>query len=552
VPRLRVLHLAASFGAGALVVAALGTVAARAQTAPSDPADMLRPTPDGDQSHPPRFRPAERTAQSSGPSRFGEIPAFGSPPASAAGQTGFDSTNALKRKARALRRTSTATRVSATVAVAPLRMTSPVGAMRPAPQLERRGASLTPQASAYPISAGVAPPRRRPPADTEAFSPVGVRAGPFLLRPAVEVSAGFDSNPTRVTGGKSSSLMVIAPELQVRSDWQRHAVNADIRGGYIAYGRNFGTAGSSTPESLDRPNLDARLDGRLDITALSRFEGQGRLIVSTDNPGSPNIQAGLVRLPIVTTVGGTMGYAQRFNRFELTGKGSVDRSVYQQSELTDGSTASNDDRNFNQYAGAMRGSYELTPGVRPFVEAGIDTRVHDLAVDRSGTQRDSNGVTVRVGTTFEFSRKLTGEVSAGYLTRTYQDPTLPDLAGAIFDASLIWTASALTTATLTAKSTVDETIVAGVSGTLRRDVGVQVDHAFRRWLIGTVRLGYGMDDYVGSAREDQRYSASGLMTYKLSRTVQVKGELRRDWLKSSVEGADYTATAVLGGLRFQL
>jgi hypothetical protein len=129
---------------------------------------------------------------------------------------------------------------------------------------------------------------------------------------------------------------------------------------------------------------------------------------------------------------------------------------------------------------------------------------------------------------------------------------LAKLGGLIFDASLIWTASALTVATLTAKSSVDETIVPGVSGALRRDFGVAVDHAFRRWLIGTVKLGYGIDEYVGSSREDHRYFASALMTYKLNRTVQIKGELRQDWLKSSVDGADYTATAMLAGMRFQL
>ena len=63
------------------------------------------------------------------------------------------------------------------------------------------------------------------------------------------------------------------------------------------------------------------------MTSHDRFDMEGRLLIGTDNPGSPNIQAGLARLPIVTTVGGTLGYTQSFNRFELTAKGAVDRSV---------------------------------------------------------------------------------------------------------------------------------------------------------------------------------------------------------------------------------
>ena len=52
-------------------------------------------------------------------------------------------------------------------------------------------------------------------------------------------------------------------------------------------------------------------------------------------------------------------------------------------------------------------------------------------------------------------------------------------------------------------------------------------------------------------REDKRYLASVGVIYKLSRTVQVKGELRTDWLRSNSPGTDYTASAILVGLRLQ-
>jgi hypothetical protein len=109
----------------------------------------------------------------------------------------------------------------------------------------------------------------------------------------------------------------------------------------------------------------------------------------------------------------------------------------------------------------------------------------------------------------------------------------------------------LTTATLIARTSADEVITPGVAGTFRRDVGLQVDHAFRRWLIGTARLGYGLDIYQGSPREDKRYSASVAMTYKLTRTVQVRGEFRQDWLQSNQPGTDYSASTMLLGMRLQ-
>jgi hypothetical protein len=130
-----------------------------------------------------------------------------------------------------------------------------------------------------------------------------------------------------------------------------------------------------------------------------------------------------------------------------------------------------------------------------------------------------------VGTSFEWSRLLTGEIALGYTNRVYQDPRLADISALVGDASLTWTASALTTVKLTGASTVGESTVPGVSGVLYRDVGLQVDHAFRQCLIGSVKVGFGFDDYVGLSREDKRYSAGAGLTYKLNRSWQIKGEV---------------------------
>ena len=199
----------------------------------------------------------------------------------------------------------------------------------------------------------------------------------------------------------------------------------------------------------------------------------------------------------------------------------------------------------------------MLPGVKPYVEIAADTRVYDLGTDAYGYQRDSKGLSGSVGSTFQLTRVLTGEVSVGYLRRKYDDPRFDALTGLIGNASLVWTATALTTVKFTATSTVGETTVPDVSGVLYRDALVQVDHSFRRWLIGTVKAGIGLDDYKNSPsatfpqREDKRYSAAIGMTYKFNRSLQLKGEIQQYWLQSNVAGNDYRATIFLLGLRLQ-
>jgi hypothetical protein len=467
------------------------------------------------------------------------------PPAAGAGRTGFDSSNA--RKAAAPK--SKAAEIQRARDIAP-------GQPAILPKSAYQQTALTTSKPMYamagqpnrpPVELGSRPPVRKKKKkrdETDPYDPLGIRSGGLLYYPAIELIGGYDSNPSRTPNGSGTAFYTAAPELRVRSDWGRHEFKADLRGSYNWYD-------PSGAPSLNRPFFNGTADGRIDVIDGSRIDLAGRTLVSTDNPNSPNLQAGLAKLPIFASFGGTAGAGQKFNRFDVSLKGTVDRTVYQDSKLTDGTTASNADRNFNQYGGILRGGYELTPGVMPYVEIQADQRVHDLPVDFSGFRRDSRGWTAMAGSTFELSRMLTGDIAGGWTQREYDDRRLEPLKGFVGKGSLTWTATALTTVKLTAASTVGESNQPGVSGVLYNDAGLQIDHAFRLWLIGTLKAGVGLDNYVGSPRTDHRYYFGGGLTYKLNRYSQLKGEVRHEWLDSTEPGNNYAANVLLLGLRLQ-
>src|SRR5262249_26627534 len=265
------------------------------------------------------------------------------------------------------------------------------------------------------------PPRKRLKIDDDPFGAVGDYAGSFLVKSAVEVSGGYDSNPGRLFEPHGLPFWVVSPELLVVSDWERHAPVADLRGSFTGYGGSLPATidggVNPAPLNVDRPDFTGHVDGRLDVTQDFDLTAQSRLRVATDNPGSPNVQAGLAKYPVYATFGGTFGFDQRFNRLQVSAGGNVHRTRYQGSTPTDGEHTTNDDRQFNQYGGIGRVSYELKPGLKPFVEAEGDTRVHDVQFDRNGFQRNSNGGYVKGGSSFEFSRLLTGEVAVGWSER---------------------------------------------------------------------------------------------------------------------------------------
>lgn len=466
----------------------------------------------------------------------GGAPRANTPPqiASGAGETGFDMTGAVRRK-KAARRLPGAPKPLPPPALPPPGPPQQTGGHTIAPQIAARA----PYAEAY--RTPDTPPRRSPRPAQDAYEPLGLRLGSFVVKPSVEVTRGHDNNPGRTAVGQSSDFTVVAPDLQVRSQWAAHEWGLNVRGSYSAY---------DALASSNRPLADAKTFARIDVSRDTRVDLEGRFFLSTDYPGSPNLQADLAKLPVFMTFGSTAGVTQRFNRLEFAAKASMDTTTYRDSELTDGTTSSNRDRDYAQYGGALRLSYEVMPGVKPFVELGGDMRAHELEFDRNGLARDSRALTPRAGSTFA-GGKLTGEISAGYTRRRYQDPALRDLEGVVADASLIWTATGLTTATLTASSRAEELTVPGVSGAFRRDAGVQVDHAFRRWLIGTLKFGYGDDEYIGNGRHDTRTSLGAAIVYKLNREVQLKGEYRHETLRSNAANSDYDADVFMVGLKLQ-
>jgi len=499
--------------------------------------------------------PPLRTTDEATPSRVGQIPTYGQPAANGASASGYDSLNRKRQKPKYY--------------PAQARPKPPVGpGSQPpplvAPVVQGRARIAPPPSDAAnrtplpPAMAGRVvgqPARQRLKVDDDPFGAVGDYVGSFLVKGAVELSAGYDSNPGRLGVPQGSPFYVVAPEFLAVSNWERHAVVADLRGSFTGYGNNLTPNANGTPLSapldIDRPGFNGHIDGRLDVSHDTRLTGQGRLLVSTDNPGSPNVQAGLARYPLYASVGSTLGFDQTFNRLQVSGGATVDRTDYQWSKLTDGTSSSNDDRNFTQYGGVGRVSYEVMPGLKPFSEVQADRRVHDLALDRNGFARDSSGGYLKAGTSFEFSRLLTGELAIGWAERTYVDSRLPRLQGLLTTASLVWTVTPLTTAKYSSDTQLVETTLPGTAGILVRTHMFEVDHDFRRWLTGIGRFSYGTLDYQGNGRRDETFSLSGELIYKMNRNIWLKGTLRRDWLESNVAGASTNSTVLMLGVRVQ-
>lgn len=438
------------------------------------------------------------------------------------------------------------TRPSSIATGAPPRASRPVQspALRGVTQRELRPprsdvSALPPQPEPVPPA-----PRRRRPAEEDPYAPLGLRLGNVVLKPALGTSVGYDSNPERsaAPGAKGSAFSRYEGELDVQSDWNVHELKGKLRGGYSQFFRN---------DQASRPDAEGNLDLRLDASRDTRILLETRARLDTQRPGSPDLTSAVVGRPLVYQYGGSAGVTHDFSRLQMTLRGSVDRSDYEDAQLNTGGILSQADRNQTQYGLRLRAAYEVTPGFKPFVQGEVDSRDFDEKVDSNGYRRSSNGVTARLGTSFEISRLLTGEISGGYQNRTYDDPRLKNLRGFVGDAAILWTPTPLTTVTLRGGADLGDTTVAGSSGTTVRRAGLEIAHSLRRNLTVTGVANISRTVYEGQELREDLASLGARIEYKLTRTFSVRASFTHEWLTSTAQGSDYTANVAQVGLRVQ-
>jgi hypothetical protein len=378
--------------------------------------------------------------------------------------------------------------------------------------------------------------------EEDPYEAIGFTTGSFLLKPALQVTSGYDSNPQRTSGGTGSPVVVVAPELLVRSQFERHQLNADLLAAYTD---------EAKLNAFSHPTINAKVNGRYDVSDDAHADAETHYLLDADDPGTARFIGRFTKIPLVTTAGGIAGFTQKFEPFEVSVKGAFDHVQFQDAPVIGGQIVTNKDRAFDQYGVQSRVTYELTPEYMPFIDVTFDRRAHDLPVDINGFRRDSSGMTVEGGVTLGITDTLTGDAAVGYLVRRYDDAALPNVGGVIGDAMVTWQATKATSVQFGAKAQAAESTDAGVTSVFRRDLTVEVDHDILPQLAGMFATGYGQDYFVGSTRIDKRYFAQLMLTYKLSRLLQFNGTLRQEWTTSSMAGNNVAASVATVGVRAQ-
>ena len=401
----------------------------------------------------------------------------------------------------------------------------------------RGGADPTPGTPAPTVAVlPPAPPRRKIRPDDKPFDPVGLYVGNLRLTPYVEQDIGYASNPFGIPApAKGSAFSETEAGVALQSNWSRGELTGSAKVGYNDY---FQTPSASAPYGAGV--VDYRYDASRDLS----LDTEGRFSVANET----NAQLGLGANPtesltMVSTYGATLGGVDKFGDLSVGLHGTVDRLAYNSGPLaTDDS---------NDYGLKLRTGYRLSEAVQPYIEIGGDSRVYDDHFDAYGFDRASAGLYGLAGAKLSFSQLLSGDVALGYGARDYRDPRLQNAGAPLFDASLIWAVTPLTTITVKAATTIADAVVAAASADINRSYTINLDHSFTERFKFGVSAGIGTDDYVGVNETDRNYTLGATAEYHLSREVVLKASATHQQFVANTPGTNFTADVVMLGVRLQ-
>lgn len=357
--------------------------------------------------------------------------------------------------------------------------------------------------------------RDRPRPDYDAL---GVRAGGFLVVPKLTVGESYEDNIYALeTDERSDMITTVSPEIQAFSTWSRNALRFNARLQYENYADNS-----------DESNLTYSFggSGQLDVDRNTALTGSGsfqHLVESRTVFGTPQS----VRSPVEYDQGQlTFTGSHTFNRIRVQGTFDYQNFDFKNNVLFDGTPYPQDFRDENVFREEVRTDYAISPALSAYLDVQLNQQDF-TSQSLSLYQRNSTGWQVQAGVDFDITRLARGNFQIGNVSQSYDDPRIGEVSGLGLSGRVQYFVTQLTTLTFTADRSVQNTGLIDTPSFVNTNLAVQADHELLRNLILTGKFSYGLADYEGLDRSDDRYTMSVSGVYLFNRWLGLNFEVSR-------------------------
>jgi hypothetical protein len=374
------------------------------------------------------------------------------------------------------------------------------------------------------------------------YAALGIRAGSFILRPSVEQGFTYTTNANSSPNGSEAIQSDTTLRLNAVSDWSQHYAAIEA---YGIFRKSLSGEDLQQIEGGIAQTIDYDLSRELKLKTAVGYA------FKPESASSPVILGNVVEQPLRHTFNASLGLTKETGKFEYGVTVASERNMYGEAELDTGGTLNQDDRNAALTTISLRGGYEISPAITPFVEVELGRRQYDLTADAAGYERSADRVAARAGVKLDMREKLVGELSAGWLRESFDDARLDPISGLDLIADLRWSPERETTIGLRASTTVEGTTTAGESGSLLHAGRLSIERQIRTNLSANATLGVDWRTYNSTGDHDLVLSAEAGATWWLNRYLGITGRLKHEQLTSDLPGRDYKADSVFLGVKVQ-
>lgn len=376
-------------------------------------------------------------------------------------------------------------------------------------------------------------------AEEDPFGPTGFRLGTFNGNASLEQAIGYSSNVSGRRNGDGGAFSQTDANLSLVSDWGRHELQYNLNGSYRL---------PFSSDEVDDPFLFTNAILRLDLIDGVTLTTDGYYNFSTQSFTSSSLTPGVVDTPGIHGTGVGVQLQRADRKLIYTLRGSVDRTTYEDADLGGGAIQSEQDRNNNLYQLTARVGYQASPTLTPFLEGRAGWRVHDQSIDRNGNMRDSDITELRGGLEMNFGDKLRGEISVGYVTEEFDDPTLTALEGYTLNGTLEWSPERDTLFRLTAGTALNSSISAGDSGSLIYTTRLEWERQVNDRLGLNAFIDYELEDNIN---QDTTTEFGVGLDYWINRHMALTADIEYETFSSNTGGQDFDELSARMGIRLQ-
>ncbi|MCC2976598.1 outer membrane beta-barrel protein [Sphingomonas sp. PL-96] len=337
-----------------------------------------------------------------------------------------------------------------------------------------------------------------------AFTAKGSKLGNFELFPGVAIGSIATSNVFANNDRRRSDLaLVVRPEATLRTSQGPYRLSSYVRGDFRRYADN---SSENTEEGL------VGADGAVMIGPLSSLSAGasfGSLVLPRFAADSPaNAAKPLEYTALTSYVGGTIEGASTRVIF----RAQANRLRFRDTPDRLGGTLFTRDRDRSRLDGLLRVERAVSRTVSVYA-AGTVNKVDYQRRLAGGLVRDSSGFGAYVGSNFDITNLMHGDVRVGYIRQNFDLPGVRAISGLGLLGTLTYFPSQLLTITARGESNVLDSGVPGTTGVLHRGGSVRGDYELRRYIIASLEGGYFHDSYRGQDRRDKLPFAEASVIY---------------------------------------